>query len=46
MCECQQRHEADRVMWLTVRRALLSIAAAIAKRYDAERETKQVRRVA
>lgn len=37
MCgECQRQQDADRRMWLAIRRALLMAAAAIQKRYDAE----------
>ena len=38
MCEtCDHREERDRVFWLTIRRALLSVASAIAKRYGETR---------
>ncbi len=47
MCEqCRRREDADRLLWQTVRRALLMVAAAIQKRYDVHNEPKQVRRAA
>ena len=40
MCEqCERREQADRLMWLAIRRGLLAVAAAIAKRYDVDRPT-------
>lgn len=46
MCDCQRKHDADRAMWIAIRRALLMAASAIAKRYDERDEPKQVRRAA
>lgn len=47
MCEqCRCAREQDRILWATIRRALLMIAAGIEKRYADREEPKQVRRAA
>ena len=47
MCDaCRRQHDADRLLWQTIRRALLMIAAGIQKRYAETDDTAQKRRAA
>lgn len=41
MCEhCRRREDADRLLWQTIRRALLMAAKAIQTRYEPQEERK------
>ena len=42
MCErCTSREDADRLLWVAIRRALLGIVSAIEKRYGLGRDERK-----